>query len=287
MSLKGACKAACLGATAMYYFDPQHGAYRRSLISDKFTSLTNSQSQGLDVATRDFGNRLQGMAADMRSLRNLNEPVPDDRLAARIRSKLGRYSSHPRAIEVDVADGQVTLSGPILANEVEAIVDLVRGMAGVQKVENNLTVHQSSEGVPALQGGRPKMGEPVDLLQSNWSPSTKLLLGVGGAAFFLTGSLKAALAATGMGAVGLGMAANGMLSGLQSAQNAGQSGGPQSGGQQSGGQQSAGSSMQGGITMGERMSESAFPSDRTSGFNTMQQPSLAANPTETGTSGEL
>jgi hypothetical protein len=165
MSLNAVCKAACLGATAMYLFDPERGRYRRSLVRDKFISLTNCVSDGVEVVTRDFNNRLQGLTAEMRGLRDINQPVPDDVLCARIRSKLGRYSSHPRAVEVDVADGCVTLSGQILANEVEPLFDAVRALAGVRQVENNLEVHQSAENVPALQGGRPRAGEPMDLFR--------------------------------------------------------------------------------------------------------------------------
>jgi len=289
MGLNSLCKAACFGATAMYFFDPERGRYRRTIVSDKLRALSNDACNALDVAARDFNNRLTGMTAEMRSLRNINEPVSADVLCERIRSKLGRYSSHPRAIQVDVADGRVRLSGPILASEVERLVDVVRGMAGVNQVENNLDVHESAGNIPALQGGRPKMGEPVDLMQENWSPTTKFMLTVAGAAFFLTGSLRAACLATGLGAVGLGMAGNGVSFGGQHNRSSGDG---QNSGQPTSGQ-----------AMGDAMARHAMPSQsRTSdqgqtspaaqgesrtGFNTMQQPSMAANPTESGIRGQL
>jgi hypothetical protein len=210
----------------MYFFDPERGAYRRSLLQDKLTSWTNRCCEGMDVVTRDFNNRLQGFTAEMRGLRNLSQPVADDVLCGRIRSKLGRYSSHPRAIEVDVADGRVTLRGPTLASEAQRVFDVVRGMAGVHQVTNEMEAHQSAENIPALQGGRHVMGEPIDLMQENWSPTTKFMLGLAGASFLITGSLRAACWTTGLGAVGLGMAAGGFpASGQQGSWQRGRSGG--------------------------------------------------------------
>jgi BON domain-containing protein len=289
MGLKTLCKGACFGATAMYFFDPERGPYRRALFTDKMRSLTNGICDAFDVAARDFNNRLTGMTAEMRSLRSINEPVPDDVLCERIRSKLGRYISHPRAIQVNVADGRVRLSGPILTSEVERLIDVVRGLAGVNQVENNLDPHQSAENIPALQGGRPKMGEPIDLMQENWSPTTKFMLGVAGAAFLLTGSMRAACLATGLGAVGLGMVGNGAsFSGFVN---------------RLGGDGQRGSESTSGRAMGDAMAQHAMPSSTrtseqgqsrptgegstTTGFNTMQQPSMAANPTESGIRGQL
>jgi len=289
MGLKTLCQGACFGATAMYFFDPERGRYRRSLFTDKMRSLTNEVCDAFDVAARDFNNRLAGMTAEMRSLRSINEPVPDDVLCERIRSKLGRYISHPRAIQVDVADGRVRLSGPILTSEVERLIDVVRGMAGVNQVENNLDAHQSAENIPALQGGRPKMGEPIDLMQENWSPTTKFMLGVAGAAFLLTGSMRAACLATGLGAVGLGMAGNGAsFSGFAN---------------RLGGDGQRGRESTSGRAMGDAMARHAMPSSTrtseqgqscptgegsaTTGFNAMQQPSMAANASESGIRSQL
>ena len=61
----------------------------------------------------------------------------------RVRSKLGRYTSHPSAIEVHVNNGHVTLNGPILDDEVAALVSAVKSVDGVREVDNLLEVHES------------------------------------------------------------------------------------------------------------------------------------------------
>jgi hypothetical protein len=70
----------------------------------------------------------------------------------------------------------------VLADEVQQLLDGVRAVRGVAAVENQLEVHDSPEGVPGLQGDRPKpAGEVWDVMQRRWSPSTRFLVGTAGA----------------------------------------------------------------------------------------------------------
>src|SRR5437763_385294 len=68
--------------------------------------------------SRGFGSRARGAWSGLRSLpgRLTGEAVPDDVLVERVRAKLGRYISHPHAIEVDVSGGRICLTGPALAH---------------------------------------------------------------------------------------------------------------------------------------------------------------------------
>lgn len=47
----------------------------------------------------------------------------------------------------------------------------------MKDVDDRLDVHPSAEGISALQGGTPRSGAPIDLLQSRWAPGTRAVAG--------------------------------------------------------------------------------------------------------------
>jgi len=145
-----------LGAGVMYLLDPASGRRRRALLRDQLTSAANRVDDCLDATWSDVRHRAQGLAAEASEL--LAHDRPDDRvLAERVRSKFGRYLSHPGSVEVAARDGRVTLSGPILAREVDWLLDAVAAVPGVSGVENRLEVHARAGSVPGLQGGGRKI----------------------------------------------------------------------------------------------------------------------------------
>ena len=141
-----------VGALLMYVLDPQRGARRRALARDKATRLRHRAGEALAARSRDLRNRSRGVAAKTRSLVHKEEGVPDDVLAERVRSRIGRAVSHPGSIEVAARDGVVVLSGPALADEVEELLSAVRDTPGVEDVEDALEVHDEPDDVPGLQG---------------------------------------------------------------------------------------------------------------------------------------
>jgi hypothetical protein len=174
-----------VGAGMMYLLDPNSGRRRRSLVRDQLRHSCSATSKSADVLRRDAGNRLHGFMATMRHSFNHDRPS-DEVLVDRVRSRIGRVVSHPSAIVVRAKDGCVTLSGPVLANEVRSLVSNVRRVMGVQHVENALDVHQERGNFSALQGGVERHYQPLDVLQQNWSPTTRAA--VGAAALGLMGA---------------------------------------------------------------------------------------------------
>ena len=85
--------------------------------------------------------------------------VDDGVLVDRVRSKIDRVVSHPGAITVMAQNGTVTLTGPVLADEVPHLLSCVKWIAGVQHVNNDLDIHEEAENHPALQSGRERTGE--------------------------------------------------------------------------------------------------------------------------------
>jgi len=191
---------AALGATGAFLLDPELGRRRRALIRDKVTRGMTEGREFTDAATKDLRQRARGLAASMRSLRTGR--TPDETLVERVRAKLGRYCSHPGAIEVTAFNGRVVLTGDVLASEQERIFDAVRSVRGVEHVDNKLNAYESAEGISSLQGGTARAPERFALLQDNWSPGIRLVTGGAGALLLLYALARGGI--SGIGALGLG-----------------------------------------------------------------------------------
>jgi uncharacterized membrane protein len=197
---------AAVGALAMYMADPDRGRRRRALARDKVQHLMNKTGDALDVASRDLGNRMQGLRAEAgRRLLGKQQVSDDQLLMERVRSKLGRAVSHPHAVKVAVNQASMTLSGPILAHEKENLLKVARDVPGVMNVIDNLEAHDSPD-IPALQGG--KRREPLpSFLQENWSPALRAVAAVGGGALGFYGLRSRSPASMALTAVGVGLVA--------------------------------------------------------------------------------
>jgi uncharacterized membrane protein len=176
-------QGAAFGAVAMYLLDPDRGRRRRALYQDKIHSLTVKTSDAIDVAMRDFGNRLDGIQARINRLLSRRHDAPDDQvIVARVRAKLGRIISHSHAIGVTAQQGHLILSGPILAHEKAALLDSVRTVRGVTDVEDKLQIHEQPDGVAGLQGGNERIRMRSEFLQENWTPALRGIAAAGGGA---------------------------------------------------------------------------------------------------------
>jgi uncharacterized membrane protein len=194
-----------LGVACMYFLDPGRGARRRALVRDKLIHGLHKAEGAAETTARDLRNRAKGLAAEVRG-RFDRADVDDVVLVERVRAELGRAVSHPSAIVVTATDGRVTLSGPILADEVGGLLSCVRGVRGVQDVVDQLEVHQSAANVPALQGGgAPRGGGEFELMQENWTPAARLLVGVAGGTLALAGARRGDVFGTALSLAGLAL----------------------------------------------------------------------------------
>lgn len=173
---------ATLGAAVMYFLDPERGARRRSLARDKALSVMTDSESAVQPAGRDLANRARGLWYGVRGKFNGNG-VSDQVLKERVRAEMGRWTSHPGAINVDVYEGEVSLRGPILEHQLDGLLKAVERVPGVHTIDNRLVEHKTAEGVPALQGG----DVPPALRPDPWPPSTRLLAGTAGGALMGVG----------------------------------------------------------------------------------------------------
>ncbi|MGE5524192.1 MAG: SRPBCC family protein [Rhodospirillaceae bacterium] len=173
--------SAGVGAATMFFFDPARGRRRRALARDKGIRAFADFRDVADAGTRDLGNRAASMLFRLR--RGFRRYSPDDDvLIERVRAKLGRYVSHPHAVEVKAAVGRVVLSGSILRHEHARLLAALWSVPGVKGIEDRLVAYKTAEGVSQLQGGRPRPGERHELAQDNWAPGTRLAAAAAGVA---------------------------------------------------------------------------------------------------------
>lgn len=191
-----------IGTGLMFLLDPNQGKRRRALLRDKCYWAARKTGEGMEITARDVRNRTQGLVSDVQS-RFSSKRVDDAVLRERIRSKLGRVVSHPRAIDVSVQNGRVVLSGPILTAEVPQLLACANSVNGASEVINHLEPHDQSDDHPALQGGRERQGSRFEFFQKNWSPSARLLAGAAGVSLAAYGSMRRDALGAGLGTAGL------------------------------------------------------------------------------------
>src|SRR5579872_4832667 len=85
----------------------------RAMARDRALWLAHQAELTVDRGVRDLFRRAQGAADETFSLL-APKPASDQVLRDRVRSRLGRATSHSHAIEVEAKDGWVTLKGPVL-----------------------------------------------------------------------------------------------------------------------------------------------------------------------------
>ncbi|HSI54871.1 MAG: hypothetical protein ACAH21_19185 [Ramlibacter sp.] len=66
-------------------------------------------------------------------------PAADARLRDRVLACVDERVSHPRAVEVEVTDGVVRVSGQVPAGELDPLLLRLTGLRGVRKVHNALS----------------------------------------------------------------------------------------------------------------------------------------------------
>ena len=150
LSLPSLLAGAAVGAVLMYLFDPARGRRRRALVRDRVVHAAHTGADRIGKSERNVTNRARGLVAEIRG--HVRRDTADDPVIAdRVRSAMGHVVSHPASIIVAVSDANVTLSGPILAGEVERLLDRVRDVRGVRRVLNQLDAHSHADNIPGLQ----------------------------------------------------------------------------------------------------------------------------------------
>jgi hypothetical protein len=146
--------AAGAGAGLMFLFDPNRGGRRRGFIGGKAVHVAKFMGRGFQRRSRDLGNRAQGVVAET-SARMAQKTASDEVLADRVRSKMGRVLTHPRAIDVTAERGVVELRGAVLRSERQKAIRAAESIRGVVAVRHDaLLTYSDDQGIPGFQERR-------------------------------------------------------------------------------------------------------------------------------------
>jgi hypothetical protein len=125
------------GAAIMYYFDPETGRRRRAMAREQGVGAGHDIEDFARNRSKRAADHVQGAVARTRT-RLDDTPVDDRRLRERIRSRIGHLVDDPGAVSVQVRDGHVLLGGNASPEEIEAVVEAVTAVPGVEEVDNRL-----------------------------------------------------------------------------------------------------------------------------------------------------
>jgi len=200
MKLKVLIEGVGIGMLAAYFLDPQKGGRRRAVLRDKVVHGAHRKREAMQVMVHDFQNRSQGFGHRVRQRFDRNE-VPDEVLIERVRAELGRHVVNFHSLELTCQDGVVTLTGPILASEIQDCVWHARMVPGVKHVVNKMQSHASAENLPELQGGIQAV------VSDRWTPATSLVMATGGALLSVYGMGRKGLFGKALQMAGMAMIA--------------------------------------------------------------------------------
>lgn len=209
LSTSGVLAGLALGAAAAYFADPKRGRRRRAHMRDRVDRTAHEAAGAVDRSLRDLTNRAHGLLSQALDM-VMSGPVSDEVLCERVRSRLGRLLSHPGAIEVRVIAGTVMLRGDVLAAEARQLRAGLEYMPGVREVIDGVTLHESPEGVPSMQGKRAFHQAAPELLRARWAPATRAVAGASGIGLLLAGLANLTSKRRGTGTL-LGLSGAGLL----------------------------------------------------------------------------
>ena len=130
-----------VGASLMYFFDPDLGRRRRALCLDQCHSTLRKLNDATEATCKDLANRTYGMFARWRSSM-IEHDNSDPVVVNRVRSKLGHFASHASTIHVTAHDGEVTLSGHVPPQEAPKLIAATKSVFGVNRVQSYFDIRE-------------------------------------------------------------------------------------------------------------------------------------------------
>jgi hypothetical protein len=192
------------GAGLMYQLDPVAGSRRRTLARDQLGHARRRVTEATGTILRDAQNRGRGLWATLvRELRPGD--VRDHVLEDRVRSRLGTLVRCPGLVHVRCENGNVFLDGVVARAEVAHAVRRIRGMHGVDRVENRLELRADPAELPGAQSPIPDLPRDPrpDLTLRRLSPSERAEGVALGGGLLLDGVRRGGLSGAALGIAGL------------------------------------------------------------------------------------
>jgi hypothetical protein len=161
------------GAALMYLWDPERGRTRRHRLAEETSGLLRRNEITLEKRGKDLLNRVRGVAAEAAHALSREEPVSDEVLGERVRSRMGHVIPHPHEIQARAKDGVVTLEGKLSHAESRRLKDALRTVRGLKRIDDRLTTGFAlTPGVlVGLAAGLALLGKTATSLRSHAQPA--------------------------------------------------------------------------------------------------------------------
>jgi uncharacterized membrane protein len=196
-----------LGAGIMYFLDPIRGRRRRARIHEAIQRAERVERVQLERAVRDAKHRVQGLGERLKH--PVSSEADDSIIVERVRSRLGRVVSHPRAIDIAVHDGRAIVRGHVLESEAAALIGAVERVPGVRSVIDRLERHMHAGTIDSLQGAPRALDKKG---REHWPPAYQLGAAGAGTLLLAYGALvRRGLVGTLIGAGGTALALRGLV----------------------------------------------------------------------------
>jgi hypothetical protein len=194
-----------LGTGLVYFLNPQRGARRRHRARRRLGEAWREGRHGVERASAGAQTLL-----DRARFRLQSQPHSDQVLEERIRAKLRRLLTYPRAVEVRVRNGRVHLEGPVLASEIDRVLERVGALTGVEVLEDRLSIVER-RGDPFAPSRRRRVRNTVARVSG--STATRAVLGASGGALAVLGLRRRAALPAAAGLLGLALAGDRIVGG--------------------------------------------------------------------------
>ena len=141
------------GAVAMYFLEPVINRRRREMAHDRAVADSLSAAGFSPERARHVADRAHGATIEARA-RTWAGPVDDERLHARIMSKLGHLVERPAEVHVEVLEGCAMLSGRVKNSELTDLIAAIAAIPGVEDVRSRLTVSRDAREAASAANAR-------------------------------------------------------------------------------------------------------------------------------------
>jgi osmotically-inducible protein OsmY len=129
------------GGAIGYLLDPDRGRSRRAQLSDQTKSQIRTVSESLKSRLEYQRGVARGIMHDLTEPLGTQRHYTDDTLLQKVRSEALGYWDHEGAIDVDIRDGLVVLTGRVDSEAGrDRLIELIRAVDGVGLIDDRVDI---------------------------------------------------------------------------------------------------------------------------------------------------
>jgi len=151
-SVVGTALTCCvIGATTMYFFDPERGPQRRAECEEGISNFVRHTGKAMLATGQGLRQWFGGMSGRAKQAMSRASETAED-LTNRVKSEIAHLLTHSRLVNVVAeCDGCVTLAGPVERTQVDRLLAGVAKVPGVCQIINRLDIREQMDSSDSTQ----------------------------------------------------------------------------------------------------------------------------------------